>query len=1779
MDYQNNCKYDISNANFTINTVVPVVTSPNGGEIFDWDKTAYIYWDKATYYSNVRIEYSSNGGSTWNVITTSNGNNGYYAWTIPQIVSNNCLVRVSNIADLSSYDVSDAVFSIQRPMVVLTPNGGESLIGCDNYDITLRKTAYTGGTVYLQYSADNMATWNTITTFTNTSYGVSPYTYTWQVPNPVTSSTVRVRAYNSSYPLMADTSDANFTITPNNSITVTAPNGGEQIPALTNYLITWTNTSNASGLYIVQYRSASTAGWTNLASNISGNSYLWTNIPNVPTNTYQVRVMDYQNNCKYDLNNTNFTISPATPIVSSPNGGETLWSGNTSYIYWDKATYFSNVRIEYSTDAGSTWNVITTSNANNGYYAWTVPQLAKNFTNCLIKVSNVDDLSLYDVSDNVFTIKRAITILTPNGGDILGSCTQTSITFEKSPAYSNVNFEYSLNNGTTWVSIAYSQSYTTTTCTYNWSIPTINSTQALVRVTPTSYSSLADVSDSVINIKKAVTILQPNYGGILQAGTVYPIKWQSDGISNIYDIAYSVNGGTNWTNIIVGYNTASNTYSWTVPILNSTNSLIRVMDNVNSCKVDISANPFTISASVPPIKIKTPNGAESLTGCQSYNITWSEPATAIGSYNFNYSTNGGTTWTTIATNYATTSGTYSWIVPNISAPVLLVKVASATNATIYDVSDAALSINKARLYASNDTVVCAGSVIQLNVTGGFSTYTWSGSTVSNTAIANPTATINNNAAFYVASSSGTCTLTDTVLATINTTYVASIKITSDATASSCKGSTIHFLATATNAGNAPVYKWYKNGTVVGTNANSYSDYVLNTNDSIWCVLNSNLYCIVNSSAKSNVLKMSFSYNPVLQNITLKACNSMLYNGVTYTSNAVLKDTIKNIGGCDSIYKVTNISITPVIASTLNQYYSNCKSYTYKGITYTTSASVRDTVKSVLGCDSIYNVANISITGLPNRDTVANTCGSINWYGTTYTKDTVVSHQIANNTIATLTEGFNAGVTAPAGWTFTQIAGVYTSAGNYGIASPSLKFGLNGDQIITPTLNGAATQLSFWIKSQTASGSSLLIEGYNGTSWTAVNTITSFPLTASTITYNATSTPALPAGLKQFRFTYTKSVGNISLDDLSVLYVAGAGGCDSLITLHLTLKKATTVTNNLSGCKVTYKGITYFSSTTVRDTIKTAQGCDSIYAVTNITVTPLNTVTNTSNYTGCNSVVYNGTTYTTSTAVRDTIRSQAGCDSIYKVANIVVKKITATTQNFAYTGCNSYQYNGTTYTATTVLRDTIKSKQGCDSIYNINTINVKKITPLVKSTNYTGCDSVVFRTKVYKSNTTIIDTTYSYLGCDSVYTNNIITISKLALSGNLITANNKVIPKATISVSGASSQTGLFSNNYSINCIAAASDLVVRANKNNDVNKANGVTTLDIALIQSNILQKSILSSPYKLIAADVNGDGKVTTLDIVYIKRLILGLDTTFSKAVTGEKKLWAFVDSSYVFPTPSNPFPYKDSISYTGFNASKNNQTFIGCKLGDVNWDWNPAVAKPYNDVVNAVELSYTAEDVVRSAAIAGSNQKDLIRIPVRIKNFKEMLGMQFTIGFNASAMQWQGLGNNPLGIETGTNHAAEGSISFLWVDANSEWKTMEDGTVIMELLFKATGKETTENILDLNSSITSIAAYNKDYNPRGIVLKAAPVPITNAHKETWVVAPNPVVNGVIQVQADLKEDKRVVLRLMDNTGRLLLTRTVEGVKGKNNFILREGNIPSGMYYLQALGVEGEEVKKIQIR
>lgn len=858
-DSGSSCYVDDSDAFFTIAPLLPVLLSPNGGEVLNAGCPVNITWDPATFYSTVRIDYSSDGGLTWINIISNATNNGTRSWTPPYVYSDQFLIKIANSSNVLIADTSDATFTVKNPIELISPNGGEVFFGCTTYPITWSKPGGCITQFRVEYSFDNGLTWVNIATPTNVGSG-NTQSVNWNISSAWNSENALIRVSNFNESGVFDVSDANFSIQQlTNAVTVTSPNGGGVYQGLGQTTITWTNTADASGLYTIRYSTNGGSTWTTIASNVTGNAYIW-DIPNIPSNNYRIRIQDSQSSCIVDDSNADFIVQPANPVVLTPNGGESFYAGTNTTITWDPTTYYSNVRIEYSFDNGFTWNNIVTNAANNGSYTWSVPNVSSNL--CLVKVSNTANVNVHDVSDNVFTIKPAVTIITPNGADGIttwGGCTVTSITFDHTPAYNRWDIDYSINGGATWINIVTNWLQSANPATFNWNIPNLNSDNVLVRVRPNLNPAWLDVSDAPFAITKPVTIIQPNFGGIMQVGSIYNITWSSDGISNIYDIFFSDNGGSTWSTVVLGYVTSNNTYAWTVPNAPSTNCLIRVRDNIDHCKEDVSDIPFTISNVAPALSVVSPNGGENLLGCSNSLISWAE-ASPHGLYDLYYSTNSGLSWNVIEEGYVSATTNYNWVVPNVNSSHVLVKV-RANGTAIEDLSDALFTIQQSNLQIiTNDAVICPGTSVQLEATGAPS-YSWTPAAgLSNTGIANPIASPTETTTYVATYTNGGCVLQDEVTLSINPVGAVPVQVSISVTPSAviCAGNPVTFLATAENEGSTPAYQWLINGVPTGTNSPTFSVSTLSDEDEVQVVLTSSEQCVTNNPATSNTVVMQVS---------------------------------------------------------------------------------------------------------------------------------------------------------------------------------------------------------------------------------------------------------------------------------------------------------------------------------------------------------------------------------------------------------------------------------------------------------------------------------------------------------------------------------------------------------------------------------------------------------------------------------------------------------------------------------------------------------------------------------------------------------------------------------------------------------------------------------------------------------------------------------------------------------------------------------------------------------
>ncbi len=77
----------------------------------------------------------------------------------------------------------------------------------------------------------------------------------------------------------------------------------------------------------------------------------------------------------------------------------------------------------------------------------------------------------------------------------------------------------------------------------------------------------------------------------------------------------------------------------------------------------------------------------------------------------------------------------------------------------------------------------------------------------------------------------------------------------------------------------------------------------------------------------------------------------------------------------------------------------------------------------------------------------------------------------------------------------------------------------------------------------------------------------------------------------------------------------------------------------------------------------------------------------------------------------------------------------------------------------------------------------------------------------------------------------------------------------------------------------------------------GISTYDLLLLHQHVLNIAPFTSPYQRIAGDINNSGNLSTLDVVWLRKLILGIIDSFPN-----NKTWRFVPETFVFPDPNNP-------------------------------------------------------------------------------------------------------------------------------------------------------------------------------------------------------------------------------------------------------------------------------------
>jgi len=357
-----------------------------------------------------------------------------------------------------------------------------------------------------------------------------------------------------------------------------------------------------------------------------------------------------------------------------------------------------------------------------------------------------------------------------------------------------------------------------------------------------------------------------------------------------------------------------------------------------------------------------------------------------------------------------------------------------------------------------------------------------------------------------------------------------------------------------------------------------------------------------------------------------------------------------------------------------------------------------------------------------------------------------------------------------------------------------------------------------------------------------------------------------------------------------------------------------------------------------------------------------------------------------------------------------------------------------------------------------------------------------------------------------------------VSGTITTENNVSVEGVEVRLSGRSNLSAmtLFDGAYQFDNLETGYDYTITPA--HDQHPRNGVSTADLIMIGEHILGARPFRTPYQYMAADVNNDKSVTTIDMIQVRAMVLGMTAAFP-----DQSSWQFIDGDFRFDPQRHPLQ-QDIPRVRNINNLDGDieVRFTAVKTGDLNGTANVADTR---STVDPLELF--AHDQLLQAGREYS-------IPVYAKNLDEVDGYQFSLelqGADLLDVVSEQIPAEYFGVFTGHN-----TVTTSWGRIFAEAPTAEEP--LFHVVVRPERDVQLSDVLLLSSRYTTAEAYEAgSLEPTAIVLRVGDEH-TSERTVVYQNMPNPFRESTV-IGFELAKAGPVTVIFSDISGKQL--RTVE--------------------------------------
>jgi len=406
-----------------------------------------------------------------------------------------------------------------------------------------------------------------------------------------------------------------------------------------------------------------------------------------------------------------------------------------------------------------------------------------------------------------------------------------------------------------------------------------------------------------------------------------------------------------------------------------------------------------------------------------------------------------------------------------------------------------------------------------------------------------------------------------------------------------------------------------------------------------------------------------------------------------------------------------------------------------------------------------------------------------------------------------------------------------------------------------------------------------------------------------------------------------------------------------------------------------------------------------------------------------------------------------------------------------------------------------------------------------------------------------------------------------IAGRIYTESDAELKEAAVELRGFESIMAMTDENgiYEFSDVQEGGNYQIVPVKDND--HLNGVSTLDLVMIQRHILGLAPLQSVYKRVAADINNDEKISSSDLLALRKVILGINAGFENNTS-----WRFIDADFEFANESNPWATEIDEVYNIAGLDRDMQIdFIGVKTGDVdgNVDMN----------VNAGAVSSTRSNKSLNLEIADMSVEEgnLYEVKVRALEDEVIYGTQFSL----EMIGLEVLDVIPAKMDMTPEFTSSREEVFNVSYAAARGDEFIKGEELFTLIIKVEESGMLSEMISLSDKGLAAESYFGEILAIGNIGIHWREQIQNAPIESITLrgnSPNPWSNST-EIAFYLPKSGLVNLNVTDINGRSLIRKNAEFEVGEQQWRLTRTELSSVGVLLYEIQFEEQVVKGKMIR